>query len=219
MCNLYSQTKSQDELKRAFRFVTDRTGNMPPMPSIFRDSPAPVVRFDGDELVLEKMRWGFASPKVGKSGKPVQPDLYSNCRNPKLGFWKPALAIEQRCLVPFTSFSEPQVGTSKPATIVWFAAGPDRPVAAFAGIWRRWHGMRKHAEGEMDHQEFAFLTTDPNDVVAPVHPKAMPVVLEPDQYETWLRAPVAEAIALQRPARDGLLQIVASGPGLTSDPG
>jgi putative SOS response-associated peptidase YedK len=33
--------------------------------------------------------------------------------------------------------------------------------------------------------------------VQPVHAKAMPVLLEPDQFETWLTAPVEEALALQ----------------------
>jgi putative SOS response-associated peptidase YedK len=43
----------------------------------------------------------------------------------------------------------------------------------------------KPAEGE--HLLFGFLTTEPNDTVAPVHPKAMPVVLTAeDEIETWV---------------------------------
>ena len=37
--------------------------------------------------------------------------------------------------------------------------------------------MRKVKEGETTNDLFAFLTTDPNDVVGAVHPKAMPVIL------------------------------------------
>jgi len=59
---------------------------------------------------------------------------------------------------------------------------------------------------------FAFLTTNPNNVVGPVHPKAMPVVLtRPEEIETWLTAPPEEALNLQRPLPDGTLQIVARG--------
>ena len=59
---------------------------------------------------------------------------------------------------------------------------------------------------------FAFLTTKPNAVVAPVHPKAMPVLLTTaEECDSWLNDPVAEALALQRPLADGLLSVVATG--------
>ena len=46
-------------------------------------------------------------------------------------------------------------------------------------------------------------------MVAPIHPKAMPVVLtEPEEWQTWLTAPWAEAVALQRPLTNGLLRLV-----------
>ena len=62
------------------------------------------------------------------------------------------------------------------------------------------------------HLLFSFLTTEPNAVVAPVHPKAMPVLLldEADR-ETWLTGSVDAALALQRPAADDVLRIVATG--------
>ena len=59
---------------------------------------------------------------------------------------------------------------------------------------------------------FAFLTCPPNREVAPIHPKAMPVILTtPAEWRRWLTAPVPEALALQRPLADGMLQIVAEG--------
>jgi putative SOS response-associated peptidase YedK len=59
---------------------------------------------------------------------------------------------------------------------------------------------------------FAFLTTEPNAVVAPIHPKAMPVILtNADEIETWLTAPAPEAMKLQRPLPDNALKIVARG--------
>jgi putative SOS response-associated peptidase YedK len=56
---------------------------------------------------------------------------------------------------------------------------------------------------------FAFLTTEPNDVVGAVHSKAMPVLLTmPGEVEHWLIAPWEDAKALQRPLPDGILEIV-----------
>ena len=32
----------------------------------------------------------------------------------------------------------------------------------------------------------AFLTCEPNPLVVPIHPKAVPVILHPDDYDRWL---------------------------------
>ena len=67
-------------------------------------------------------------------------------------------------------------------------------------------------DGETTNDLFGFLTTEPNDVVAPIHAKAMPVILtKPGEIETWLTAPAEEALKLQRPLPDGALKIVARG--------
>ena len=72
--------------------------------------------------------------------------------------------------------------------------------------------MRKVREGETTNDLFGFLTTAPNNVVGPIHPKAMPVILtQPEEIERWLTAPAEEALNLQRPLDDGVLKIVATG--------
>jgi hypothetical protein len=72
--------------------------------------------------------------------------------------------------------------------------------------------VRKVKEGETTNEIFAFLTTEPNALVAPVHAKAMPVILtSADEIEQWMTAPTGEALKLQRPLPDGALHIVARG--------
>jgi hypothetical protein len=59
---------------------------------------------------------------------------------------------------------------------------------------------------------FGFLTTEPNAAVAPIHPKAMPVILTtPAEVDLWLLADASKALELQRPLPDDALRIVASG--------
>ena len=108
---------------------------------------------------------------------------------------------------------EPNPETKK-KDVVWFALNDDRPLAAFAGIWTEIRGDRgtKSKPVPGPHNVYGFLTTTPNAVVAPIHPKAMPVILTtPDEVETWMTAAAHEALKLQRPLPDGALRIVARG--------
>jgi putative SOS response-associated peptidase YedK len=63
-----------------------------------------------------------------------------------------------------------------------------------------------------EHQLFGFLTTEPNAIVAPIHPKAMPVILTTqEEVDLWLGGEIPEALKLQQPLPDDLLRIVARG--------
>jgi hypothetical protein len=102
VCNLYSLTKGQAAIRKLARAMRDHTGNLPPLPGIFPDQMAPIVRTGEDgERELLMMRWGFPSPPVFGNPRPV-----TNVRNVKSAYWKPWLKPEQRCLVPATSFCE-----------------------------------------------------------------------------------------------------------------
>jgi putative SOS response-associated peptidase YedK len=232
MCNLYSITTNQAAIIALSRAMRDTVGNMPTYPGVFPDYNAPVVRNAPDgvrELAL--LRWGMPSSSIAQmeatkkraakleaKGKTVdfkellrmEPDSgTTNIRNSTSKHWRRWLNVQHRCVVPFTSFSE---FNREKGGDVWFAFNDRRPLAFFAGLWTKWTSVRKVKEGETTNDLYAFLTTEPNDVVGAVHPKAMPVILtKPEEIETWLTAPAIEALKLQRPLADGALEIVAVG--------
>jgi putative SOS response-associated peptidase YedK len=214
VCNLYSVTKGQQAIREFTRAMVDRTGNLPPMPEVFPDYGAPIVRTTtaGRELALA--RWGMPTPPqylVTKAGKPMAYDSgVTNIRNVNSSHWRRWLSVESRCVVPFTSFSENEARPNGSRLPIWVALGADRPLAFFAGIWARWKSVRRIKEGETENDIFAFLTTEPNTLVGTYHPKAMPVILTtPAEIEMWMDAPMPVALRLQRPLPDDALMIVA----------
>jgi putative SOS response-associated peptidase YedK len=62
MCNLYSITTNQAAIIALFRVINHYVGNLPPMPGVFPDYPAPVVRNADGGRELAMMRWGMPPP-------------------------------------------------------------------------------------------------------------------------------------------------------------
>src|ERR1700677_2592417 len=212
MGNLYSLTKGQQAIRDLAGAMRDVTGNLPLFPGIFPDYAAPIVRNAPDGVrELSTARWGMPSPVFALKGRNSDPGV-TNVRNVSSPHWRRWVGVESRCVVPFTSFSENEVLPDGSRPPVWFVFDESRPLAFFAGIWTRWKSVRKVKEGETENDIFAFLTTEPNAVVAPIHPKAMPVILTTsEEIETWMSAPAKEALGFQRPLPDDALRIVARG--------
>ena len=235
MCNLYSEMSGPAEIRAFARHLREIAGNLRPQPGIFPDYSAPIVRNAPDGVrELATARWGMPSSqfalmesakkraaKLEAKGKPVdfkellrmEPDIgTTNIRNVSSKHWQRWLGVANRCVVPFNSFSENEVMPDGSRPPVWFAFSDERPLAFFAGVWANWTSVRKAKEGETTNDIFAFLTCDPNVEVKAIHPKAMPVILtRAEEIETWLTAPTAEALELQRALPDGALRIVARG--------
>jgi len=197
MCNLYSMTRSRDEVRRWLGVADNRAALFTPLDAIFPGYTAPIVKAAADgerELVI--MNWGFLLLQPGKAPRRV-----TNVRDDKIlgsPFWKGSFQ-ERRCLVPASSYCEPN--GEKPATWHWFTVNGDhpRPLFAFPGIWRQYTGpIRKDSEA-VAQEVYAFMTTEPNALTASINHERMPVLLAgEEQFETWLKGTPKEAFALAR---------------------
>ena len=151
-------------------------------------SRAYVLREQEGELGLDVMSWDVLG---GQAKWPM-----TNVRQLSLPQWRRlAEKPEQRCLIPLTEFCEwtPEshaIGKGKPIKgEMWFAC-TDQSMFAMAGFWQ-------HLAG--DKRGFTMVTCDPNEMVAPIHPKARITILAPEDHERWLRGTYDEVVALQRP--------------------
>ena len=215
MCNLYNLTTNQQAIRDFVALTHDSIGNLEPILDVYPDRPAPVVRNTDGGLELAALTWGMPTPTQFLKTKDAPDTGVTNIRNSASPHWRRWLGVEHRCLVPATAFSEygqkPDPATKR-KPLHWFALDETRPLFFFAGLWTPWTGTRGSMKTPRpgEHHLFAFLTCEPNTVVKPIHPKAMPVILTiEDEIEMWMTTDWEKAQVLQRPLAEENLVVVA----------
>ena len=207
MCNRYRQWKTKDDLSRIFEARPLTDDPLPAEDRYPRRAAAIIRKVAGERVIDDAKTWGIPNKMKGKRPGTTVTSWVTNVRTLSSPFWRSALAKPaNRCLVPFTSFAEPKPGKGEdnlPACH-WFDL-PASEVAAFAGIWRPYSIELKGEQ--LSGEAFAFLTCEPNPLVAPLHPKAMPVILAPEDYDAWLDGDVDSACALAAPFPSQLMRV------------
>lgn len=87
----------------------------------------------------------------------------------------------RRCLVPADAFYEWQKLDAKTKQPFAIALKSNEPYA-FAGLWEKWKDRKLGVE----LLTFTVVTTDPNEVVEPIHDR-MPVIIPSKDYDRWLK--------------------------------
>jgi len=152
-----------------------------PSYNIAPQSFQPVVRLDPEsgERELTVMRWGLI-PFWAKDSKMAFNTINAKAETITTSSVYREAAKHRRCLVPadwFYEWKKLDERTKQP-----YAIGmKDDGLFAFAGLWDSW---KDKATGE-ELQTYTILTTDPNELLKPIHSR-MPVIVARKDYERWM---------------------------------
>ncbi len=184
MCGRFTLTASGEELAEAFGL--DTTPSLAPRYNIAPSQPVLVVRptIDGHRRETASLAWGLGAPAGASTRLLINARAETAHRLP--GFRDSFRA--RRCLVPASGFFEWQRST-KPRQPHYIRRRDGRPLA-LAGLWQP-------ASPGAESGACLILTTEPNDVVAPLHDR-MPVILADHDQACWLAADAPDPATLSR---------------------
>lgn len=161
--------------------------------------PGSVVRLQDGEMVLEQMTWGFPVSLRSKRDASVKlkPKPVNNARFDKLGaFWKRwAVEPRNRCLIPTARFAE-AVGDKGRMTETWLSVKA-QPIFAWAGLWTDSDEWGTCYTGVMTANAIE---------LADIHDRS-PVIIDPEDWVTWLHAPLDDLYRFDRPYPADLLDV------------
>jgi len=184
MCGRYTLSSPTDLL--ADLLELDSVPELAPRYNIAPTQEAAVVRVTGETGArsLDLLRWGLIpfwskDPGIGNRMINARAETVAEKPSYRTSFKR------KRCLVPADGFYEWQA-TGGPKQPFYFRFEGGAPFA-LAGLWDRW----EKGEGE-PVETFTILTTEPNEVVAPVH-KRMPVILDREGMALWLDPAIEDA--------------------------
>ena len=183
MCGRYVSVSSPTILAERFHVeevraeATDANYNVTPRAEV------PVVAESHGHRVLDRVRWGLV-PAWAKSL--AAGDRMINARAETLltsnAYKRPF--ERRRCIVPADGFYEWQAIEGHKQRRPWFIRRRDGEPIAFAGLWSIWHD-RRLGEDAPRIRSCTIITTEPNDLMRPIHDR-MPVILAESDWDTWL---------------------------------
>lgn len=181
MCGRYYRRSDKQRLAEAFRTGLPTTFEILPAWNVCPQSMQPIVRLNDEtqERELAQLRWGFI-PFWAKDAKIAYTTINAKSETVATSAMFREALKRRRCLVPADGFFEWQKLDAKNKQPWAIGLANDAPFA-FAGLWERW----KDKVTQQPLETFTILTTEPNELTAPIHNR-MPVILAPRDYERWL---------------------------------
>lgn len=192
MCGRFTLRVSPEQI--ADLFSLDATPPVAPRYNIAPTQPVLAIREDygGNGREATFLNWGLIpfwakDPSIGSR--------MINARS-ETAAEKPSFRAAfkyRRCIIPADGFYEWQkVAGGKQPQLIGMADGA---LFGLAGLWERWEQDGSAIES------CTILTTEPNELLAPIHNR-MPVILHPEDYDEWLDRSIQKAdplLHLMRP--------------------
>jgi putative SOS response-associated peptidase YedK len=204
MCGRFFTTLNDEELNQFFS-VSSRF-NLPPRYNIAPTTPALVVHMaEKAGRVTTPMRWGLVPGWAKEIGKIPLFNARAETVAEKPAF-KGAYKY-RRGLVPASGWYEWQKTGSKTKQ-AYALHLPNYAPLAMACLWEVWEGR---GEGSW-LETFSILTTSAIGPAAAVHER-MPVLIEPQDYDIWMRGDAPAFSALSQSLADRLM-LTAVGPAV-----
>lgn len=203
MCGRFQRKSDKKKVAKAFEVVAGmEEADFAPGDDLRPQSMQPVIYLDDDgERRIEMMRWGFKLPDR----------LLFNARSEGIAqanFWKVAF-LSGRAIAPgdaIFEWKEMPKGQKKPKYEITI---PGQEPFGMAAVWKLWKNP-KTAQWE---RTFAILTGDPNELVAPIHPR-MTTFVAPRDYNEYLSPAETPPVHLLRilPAAKMQVRLVDTNP-------
>lgn len=148
-----------------------------PRYNIAPSTSAMVIRHTHHGMSLALLQWGLIPHWAKDSNmRSRMINARSETAAEKLSFR--AAFRQRRCLIPTDGFYEwKKAGRGKQPHFIRMA---NQKPFAMAGLWESWS-----SQGEPPLETFTILTTEPNDLMRPIHNR-MPVIINPDHYRKWV---------------------------------
>jgi len=181
MCGRYQNRAEKQRIAEAFRVGIPPTFEILPSYNIAPQTTQPIVRLSRDtpEREIALLRWGLV-PFFAKDAKVGYSTVNARAETVTTSPVFREAMKRRRCLVPATGFYEWKK-LDKKTKQPWTIELAEGDVFAFAGLWDRW---KDRATGSV-LETYTIITTDPNDLVQPLHDR-MPVILAPQDHARWL---------------------------------
>jgi len=196
MCGRYTLTVTRPELEQAFgqvaalpndRIFSERF-NVAPSQEVLA-----ISRPKGSEPTAELMRWGLVPHWASDPDSTVKMiNARAETVSEKPSYRNLIASSAGRCLIPADGFYECE-GAKGSVKQPWRFTLNDNSLFAFAGLCTTW----QPPEGGEPLRSLTIITTEPNDLVRPIHDR-MPAMLADQQSQSRWLDPACDAEAARR---------------------
>lgn len=180
MCGRFGLTRP--EALKLERFGISELPPLVPRYNIPPSSDILVIRERKGVTEAEMIRWGLVpswakDPAIGHRMANVRSDTALEKSSFRAAMQK------RRCLIPADVFFEWQEVPGRKRRRPYAVALNEGEIFALGGLWEAW----RPKEGGDWVITCAILTTEPNELLAPIHDR-MPVIVSPQDYGAWIAA-------------------------------